>query len=277
MRGSGTWPNSVRYDLANLFVYLHELGHSACAAHLKMVVRELGKQESVTRQQGTFTEQTTHGKGVLDKHMLQIRSVRHQVCNPREIAGRVLGSRQIRDSIGNVPVFPASHNSLGAGKVVMEKLAVGKSAADASKEVHHFVVRERSPAWKGDLEVPNAHTVCPANALKNLPHRQRDDAHHGVQTGLLHFLPKNLDYLLELAVGQGVSFACRSHQINVLKPVTNDVADMLTKLSSSRVKSSLHGSNAAPSRICGNRVGMAPWVEWVDDDCDSGSKLTARR
>ena len=80
----------------------------------------------------------------------------------------------------------------------------------------------------------NPHTVCPANPLKDLPHRQRDDAHHGVQARLLHFLPKNLDHLLELAVGQGVSFARRSHQINVLKPVTNDVADMLTELRAHR-------------------------------------------
>ncbi len=78
--------------------------------------------------------------------------------------------------------------------------------------------------------MPNARSVGPANALKDLPHRQRDDAHHGVQARVPHFFPKNLDHLLELAVGQGISFARRSHQIDVLKSVTNDAADMLTKL-----------------------------------------------
>ena len=71
-----------------------------------------------------------------------------------------------------------------------------------------------------------------AQAMRSmdLTHRQGDDTHHGMQTRLLHFFPKNLDNLLKLAVGQGVSFARRSHQIDVLKPVTNDVAEMLTKL-----------------------------------------------
>jgi hypothetical protein len=35
---------------------------------------------------------------------------------------------------------------------------------------------------------------------------------------------------LELAIGQGVSLARRSHQVEVLKSMTDDDADMLTKL-----------------------------------------------
>ena len=51
-----------------------------------------------------------------------------------------------------------------------------------------------------------------------------------MQIRLLHFFPEYLDNLLELAIGLGVSFARRSHQIDVLKPVTDDVTDMLPKL-----------------------------------------------
>ena len=78
--------------------------------------------------------------------------------------------------------------------------------------------------------MPNAAAVGPGNTLEDLTHRQGDHTDHGMQIWLLHFFPKHLDNLLELAIGQGVSFTRRSHQVDVLKPVTDDAADMLTKL-----------------------------------------------
>src|SRR6185436_5817167 len=127
-------------NFGELFVQLHELSCAAGAPGFKMTVRQLWKQESIARQQGALPKKAAHGKSIFDKYMLQIGGMRHQVCNASKVAGGVLGGHQIRNGICNAPVLPAGHNALGAGKVVMEKLAVGKLSADALKEGHHLAV-----------------------------------------------------------------------------------------------------------------------------------------
>src|SRR5262249_44089415 len=171
--------------------------------------------------------QTPGRKHRLAEKMLDLRSELHQFRGGRHRSPRVLSRSQIRDNVGYSPVVLRGQQPLGTHQIVVQKLCVGKGAADIYEEFQHLRVIQRAPAWQRDLKNAESDFVGEGDLFAN--RRGRESNHADLRKDVLagRLLTEDFDDTLKSGIVDRITFPGGTEDVQVVEASCQKLADLL--------------------------------------------------
>ena len=161
--------------------------------------------------------------------MAQHRCLDQQVAQHDDGAGPVLGRDQVGVRGGQAGILGGGEHAPSPLQVVVDELGLREAAKHLGEESRQLGIVEGPPPRQSKLESAQSALETALDPLDDGAGRQADQPDHGVRIGPFHLRVEEIDDLVELALGDGITLAGGAEDIEVPDAGPQVQADLLAE------------------------------------------------